>query len=82
MACTARSVDLHRQFAACRVPEKKTEPHKPGLLSRLFDAALLSRQRQAQQEVGAYIASAGRLTDSVEREISERLINGGWNARR
>ncbi|RDV04044.1 hypothetical protein [Undibacter mobilis] len=51
---------------------------KPGLLRRLFDSLLESREQHAQKTVDAYVARNGsRLTDSLEREIGERLLDGG-----
>ena len=45
----------------------------PGLLARFLDAIKASRQAQADAIVAQY--AAGRWTDSVEREINEKLIN-------
>jgi DNA-binding FadR family transcriptional regulator len=53
------------------------------LLTRLLDTILADRERQAQRAVEDYLARTGhRLTDSIERELGERVINGGWNSRR
>ena len=53
-----------------------------GLLGRIYDAFHASRQRQADRDVAAYIQrSGGRLTDSVERELMERVSRsalGEW----
>ena len=50
---------------------------------RLFNAIFESRERQADREAEMYLARTGhRFTDSIERELNDRLFNGGWNARR
>ncbi len=46
----------------------------PGLLQRVYEAFQAARQRKADRDVAAYIQrSGGRLTDSVERELMERI---------
>jgi hypothetical protein len=40
-----------------------------------------SRPRAAPREVAAYVARRGKLTDSMEREIADRLIGGNWGRR-
>lgn len=70
-------------FQVIAVPPTTATHRKPGLLRRLFDTMLDSRRRQAQRAVDEYIARRGfRLTDSLEREIGERILGGGWNFRR
>jgi hypothetical protein len=50
---------------------------KPSLLSRFFAALIESRRRQADREIARYIHLNGSmLTDSVEREIGQRLLPG------
>ncbi|MCW5692243.1 MAG: hypothetical protein KIT48_07750 [Pseudolabrys sp.] len=69
-------------FQIIAVPAAETA-RKPGLFSRLFDAVSASRERHAQRNVDAYIARRGyRLTDSVEREIGDRMLDGQWMTRR
>jgi hypothetical protein len=51
----------------------------PGLWKRLAGAIFESRERQVEREAEAYIArSGGRLTDEIERQITDRLITGKW----
>ncbi|MBS0249361.1 MAG: hypothetical protein JSR61_22345 [Proteobacteria bacterium] len=58
-------------------------PANPGLLRRLYEALFESRERHAQRSVDAYIARRGyRMTDSLEREIGERMLDGQWMSRR
>jgi hypothetical protein len=77
MAYAARPRDFHTGVAArpaARVP-------RPGLISRIIDALLDTRRRQAQREVEAYLARSGhKLTDSIEREMDRRLFRGDWNS--
>jgi hypothetical protein len=54
-----------------------------GVLRRFFATILDARERKVRRDVEAYLARTGyRFTDSIEREISNRLIFDGWNARR
>jgi hypothetical protein len=47
---------------------------RPGLLRRLLDALVASRLQQTEHEIARYLESTGgKLTDTVEREIEERL---------
>jgi hypothetical protein len=40
-----------------------------------------SRQRDVDRQVARFVAarSGGTLTDSLEREISQRLLTSNWN---
>ncbi len=53
-----------------------------GVFRRLVDALIDWRQRKADREIADYIArSGGRLTDSIERELMERVSRsalGEW----
>jgi hypothetical protein len=77
MAYTA----THRDFAHIgRHPGATTE--KPNLLRRLYDAVMDARQKQANNELAQYLVrSGGRLTDDIEREMTQRLSRGDWNFR-
>ena len=47
---------------------------RPGLLRRLLAALVASREQQIEHEIARYLESTGgKLTDTVEREIEERL---------
>jgi hypothetical protein len=41
-----------------------------------------SRQRDIDRQIAGFLAarSDGALTDSLEREISQRLMTSNWNA--
>ena len=63
-----------------RRPAATTIPAKAGLFQRLGDAISLSRQRQADREIAAYLArSGGLITDSVERDIQRFISPTGWS---
>jgi hypothetical protein len=51
---------------------------RPGLLRRSLTRFLQWRQRRAEQEIAIRLGlTSGRLTDEIERQMSERLFNGG-----
>ncbi|MGN6573418.1 MAG: hypothetical protein ACTHLO_18590 [Pseudolabrys sp.] len=80
MAYAARPSDFHSGVVASR-PAVRVP--RPGFLSRIIGALIDTRTRQAQRDVEAYLARRGnRLTDSIEREISEHMFDGGWMSRR
>jgi hypothetical protein len=55
---------------------------KAGVLQRIFDAILGSRQRQADREIASFIARrGGHITDDLEREIMRRLVTSNWSGR-
>ena len=54
-----------------------TAPKAPrrGFWRRLYDAIMESHQRDFERQIARYMArSGGRLTDSMERELSERFF--------
>jgi hypothetical protein len=58
---------------------RRVTRRRPGLLRRIYDAVLVSRERQAEREIAAYLESTGgRFTDSIERRLTDRLISGNW----
>jgi hypothetical protein len=47
---------------------------RPALLRRLLDALVASRLQHTEHKIARYLDSTGgKLTDTVEREIEERL---------
>ena len=47
-----------------------------GLMSRLLDAMMAARMRQAEREIAAYLErGGGRFTDETEREIERRFLS-------
>jgi len=82
MAHAVHPTVFHRDFAP-RPAAQATPAARPGLLTRFFNAIFESRERAAERAVEAHLARTGfRFTDSIEREINDRLFNGGWNSRR
>ncbi|MDE2362346.1 MAG: hypothetical protein KGM42_06670 [Hyphomicrobiales bacterium] len=53
-------------------PIKRTAPG-PGLWTKFIEAVKASRQAEAERIVAQY--SAGRWSDSVEREINDKLVH-------
>lgn len=52
---------------------------RAGLLRRLLRDVFPSREQQVNREAAHLIArSGGRLTDDIERQITDRLITGAW----
>ena len=67
---------LHHRNANPASPSGRAKQlSRPGLLRRLLDTVVASRQQQIQHEIARHIveSTGGKLTDSVEREIEERL---------
>jgi len=75
----------HKDFASLVTnqapPKIEAVGEKPGILRRIFDAFMESRQRDVDRQVARFVAarSGGTLTDSLEREISQRLLTSNWN---
>jgi hypothetical protein len=74
----------HRDFGPLpqsAVAGKLEVAEKPSVLRRVFDAFVGWRQRDVDRQIAGFLAarSGGRLTDSLEREISQHLLTSGWN---
>jgi methylphosphotriester-DNA--protein-cysteine methyltransferase len=55
-------------------PSRSGQTTKPSLIRRLVDAIVLARQRRADREIAQHFGlSGGRLTDDIERRISEHI---------
>ncbi|HEY7247959.1 MAG TPA: hypothetical protein VH678_29175 [Xanthobacteraceae bacterium] len=55
---------------------------RPGVLRRVLDLLFESRQKQADRDIARFLSrSGGRLTDEMERELTQRLFRGNWNPR-
>jgi hypothetical protein len=56
---------------------------RPGPLRRMFAAFMAWRQKRADRAIVDFIErSGGRLTDGLEREMTERFLTGHTNFRR
>src|SRR5260221_8615446 len=63
-------------------PSRDAIAKKPGVLWRIFDAIVESRQKSADREIALRLArSGGRITDSIERDITQSLLKGNWKVR-
>jgi hypothetical protein len=55
---------------------------RPGLLRRIVHMIFESRQRQADREIAHYLErTGGRLTDDLERRMTQHLMTGDWSIR-
>ncbi len=55
------------------------DARRPGLLRRIYDAVIDSREKQAERVVIDYLErSGGRFTDDIERRLTQRLVSGEW----
>jgi len=79
------SYALHRRdfggFVSRTGDSGETLTKRPGILRRIFDAFMESRQRDIDRQVARFLAarSGGTLTDELEREISIRLSTSNWS---
>ena len=73
----------HRDFGSfvTQASKGKGVPKSAGILRRIFDAFMASRQRDADRQITRFLAarSARTLTDDLEREISHRLSTSNWS---
>ena len=52
--------------------------HQPGPFRRLLRRYLQWRQRRVEQDIAIRLGlTGGRLTDDIERRMTERLVHGG-----
>jgi hypothetical protein len=64
----------HRDVIPVPRSGRKKQHSTPDLLKRLLDALVTSQLQQTEREIARYLESTGgKLTDTVEREIEERL---------
>jgi hypothetical protein len=59
--------------SALTVARTTSKPARASLLRRIYDAIVEARLRQAEHEVARFLATRGKFTDAVEREIERRL---------
>lgn len=59
---------------ALAYPENAATPRR-GFFSRIIDALMAARLRQAEREIAHYLAdTGGKFTDESEREIERRFL--------
>jgi hypothetical protein len=70
------TIPFRSDLASCRAAGDKPA----GFLRRLYEAFMQSRQRRVDTDIARLLGqSGGRLTDEVERRMTERLIgNDGF----
>jgi hypothetical protein len=70
---------LHHRDAVSGSPSGPTKQRsRTALLRRVLDVLVTSRLQQTEHEIARYLESTGgKLTDTVEREIEERLYPHG-----
>jgi hypothetical protein len=70
-------------FADEALSKAETAPNRTGILRRTFDAFMEARQRDVDRQITRLLAarSAERLTDDLEREISQRLSTSNWSVK-
>jgi hypothetical protein len=82
MTYAARSSDFAPYCRAEAAAGSNPVAKKAGVLRRIFDAIIEGRQKQTDRDIARFLArSGGRLTDDIEREMTQRLLTGNWNAR-
>lgn len=59
----------------------ETAPKRVGILRRILDTIMEARQRDIDRQITRFLAarSAEKLTDDLEREISQRLSTSNWS---
>ena len=82
MTCAAHHRDLVPYFRdKAATTRSDAVASKAGVLRRIFDAIIEPRQSQADRDIARLLArSGGRLTDDIEREMTQRLFTGNLNA--
>jgi hypothetical protein len=82
MTCAAHHRDLVPRFRDnAATTRSDAVASKAGILRRIVDAIVETRQKQADRDIARFLArSGGRLTDDMEREMTQRLLHtGNWN---
>jgi hypothetical protein len=68
----------HRNIIPVSPSGRAQQRSKAGLLRRLVDALVASQLQRTEYEIARYLESTGgKFTDSIEREIKERLCPRG-----
>ncbi len=74
--------ETHRNLT-CHIgqgfPNCNETVNKVGVLRRILGAICKIHQRHADREIANFVAGrGGRMTDSLEREITYRLLTWNW----
>lgn len=82
MSCVAHQRDLMPCFGEKALRKSSAVAIRPGLLRRVLNTMLEWRQKQVDYDMARFVArSGGRLTDEIEREMTQSLFKGNWNPR-
>ena len=71
----------HKPFGAfVEAHPKRKVPKKPSILHRILDGFWEFHQRDVDRQIAHFLAarSGGKLTDSLELEIQQRLVTSNW----
>jgi hypothetical protein len=81
MTYSTRPSDFHNAIPYS--PVRHPAARRRGIWRIVFDAIMGAHQRDAQREIDRFVArSGGKFSDSLEREIGERLSRSDWNVGR
>lgn len=81
MSYVAHQSDFHAPTAYSPAPV--AAPARRSLWRWLYDAVMLSRERQSQRDIDRLVSwRDGGFNDAFEREIAERFYSGGGSFRR
>ncbi|MGO9698451.1 MAG: hypothetical protein ACLPX7_04215 [Xanthobacteraceae bacterium] len=79
MSSVATCQDFHLRRAPLPTSTNASAHPSEGIFRRIFAAFERSRQRRLEQEVGRFIAKhGGRVTDDLERQLSEHFSGSGF----
>jgi len=82
MSYTAHHKDFAPYESGKLVAERVSATPQPSLLRRFVDAIFRPRQTQIERDIAAMFASSGgRITDDLERRMTERIASTDWNMR-
>lgn len=78
MSYVAHHKDFDSFVGRQAIPKGETVAKKIGLVRRIFDALMQSRQRDVDRQIARFLAGRA-FTDDLEREISQRLMTSNWS---
>lgn len=71
-----------RNLAALSGNAIASRGRRRGILRRVADAVCERRRKRLERDIAYFIElRGGRITDEVERQITQRLLGGGWRQR-
>ena len=81
MSYAAHHKDFGSFVSHKAAPKGQAPARKAGVLRRIFDAFMQSRQKDADRQIARFLAarSGGVFTDDIEREMTHRLLTSNWS---